>query len=58
LLAQRLSDKEIAEKLIISAGTVKRHTHSIYEKIHVGSRREAVAKGESLGLLSLRAHLS
>jgi LuxR family maltose regulon positive regulatory protein len=58
LLAQRLSDKEIAAKLIISAGTVKRHTHSIYEKIHVRSRREAVAKAESLGLLSLRAHLS
>jgi LuxR family maltose regulon positive regulatory protein len=55
LLAQRLSDKEIAERLIISAGTVKRHTHNIYEKLDVGSRRDAVAKAESLGLLGQQA---
>jgi LuxR family maltose regulon positive regulatory protein len=51
LLAQRLSDKEIAERLFISLGTVKRHTHSIYEKLHVGRRRDAVAKATALGLI-------
>jgi LuxR family maltose regulon positive regulatory protein len=54
LLAQRLSDKEIAERLLISLGTVKRHTHSIYEKLHVGSRRDAVAKATTLGLIQQR----
>ena len=52
LLAQRLSNREIAEKLFISLGTVKLHTINIYKKLDVHSRREAVAKANELGLLS------
>jgi DNA-binding NarL/FixJ family response regulator len=36
--------KEIAEKLSIATGTVKRHLHSIYEKLHVQNKTEALNK--------------
>jgi len=52
LLAERLSNKEIADKLYISATTVKRHTANIYEKLGVHGRRQAVAKAAGLGLFS------
>lgn len=51
LLAQRLSNKEIANLLIISPETVKRHTSNIYQKLGVKNRRQAVASGYTLGLL-------
>jgi LuxR family maltose regulon positive regulatory protein len=51
-LEARLSDREIADSLHISAWTVKKHTTNIYQKLQVGSRREAVARATALGLLS------
>ncbi len=51
LLQQRLSNKQIASKLNISAETVKKHSLSIYRKLEVHSRREAVILGERSGLL-------
>jgi LuxR family maltose regulon positive regulatory protein len=51
LLAQRLRNKEIAEKLFISDGTVKQHTINLYRKLGVDSRREAVAKALSMNIL-------
>jgi LuxR family maltose regulon positive regulatory protein len=52
LLTQRLSAKEIAQRLFISDRTVKRHLANIYDKLGVHSRREAVALALALGLLS------
>jgi ATP/maltotriose-dependent transcriptional regulator MalT len=52
LLAQRLSNKEIADRLFISATTVKGHLHNIYGKLSVKKRREAVEKAIEIGILS------
>jgi len=51
LLNERLSNKEIANQLVISPGTVKGHTIKIYQKLDVNSRRQAVEKAISVGLL-------
>jgi LuxR family maltose regulon positive regulatory protein len=51
LLAQRMSNKEIAQALVISPQTVKRHATNLYQKLQVNGRREAVAKAIRLGLL-------
>ena len=51
LLAERLSNKEIADKLFISESTVKRHTVNIYEKLDVNKRRDAVEKAKELKLI-------
>jgi LuxR family maltose regulon positive regulatory protein len=53
LLQKRLSNKEIAAQLVISVGTVKGHTIKIYQKLDVNSRRQAVEKAISLGILVL-----
>ncbi len=54
LLAQRLSNKEIADKLFISTTTVKGHLQNIYGKLNVSKRREAVEKAHTLGILKGR----
>jgi LuxR family maltose regulon positive regulatory protein len=55
LLDARLSNKEIGAALFITSETVKKHTSNIYQKLMVGSRREAVARGRALGLLTAPA---
>jgi LuxR family maltose regulon positive regulatory protein len=54
LLAQRLSAKEIAQHLVISDRTVKRHCANIYLKLGVGTRKEAVATAIAEGILAVR----
>jgi DNA-binding NarL/FixJ family response regulator len=44
LLAQGLTNKEIAEKLFITTNTVKRHLKAIFEKLNVHTRSAATAK--------------
>ena len=43
-LAKGLLYKQIADQLGISKETVKKHVYSIYEKLHVGNRIEAINK--------------
>jgi LuxR family maltose regulon positive regulatory protein len=51
LLAQRLSNKEIASRLSLSPNTVKKHSINLYDKLGVRSRRQAVTRAQALGLL-------
>ncbi|HXG49281.1 MAG TPA: response regulator transcription factor [Methylomirabilota bacterium] len=44
LLSAGHSSKEIADQLTISVRTVSTHLHHIYEKLHVASRSQAVAR--------------
>lgn len=44
LLAEGLSNKEIAQKTNIAAGTVRNHLEHIFKKLHVRCRTEAAAK--------------
>ena len=44
LLTEGLSNKEIAIRLNISAGTVRTHLSHVFEKLHVRCRSEAVAR--------------
>lgn len=51
LLAQRMTDKEIAAQLHISSRTVMRHTANLYQKLGVNNRRDCVTVANSLGIL-------
>ncbi len=51
LIAAGLSNKEIAERLFVSVGTVKAHTSSIYRKLDVQGRTKAVAKAREIHIL-------
>jgi DNA-binding NarL/FixJ family response regulator len=44
LLAKGFANKEIADKMSVSYETVRDHLRNIYEKLHVHSRTEAVAR--------------
>jgi LuxR family transcriptional regulator, maltose regulon positive regulatory protein len=51
LLPSKLSQREIASELYVSFNTVKTHTRSIFRKLGVVSRTEAVDRARDLGLL-------
>ena len=51
LIAAGLSNQEIAQELIITVGTVKRHVHNIYGKLGVQNRIQAAARANQLNLL-------
>jgi ATP/maltotriose-dependent transcriptional regulator MalT len=51
LIAQGLSNKQVAETLIVSTGTVKWYTSQIYGKLGVNSRTQAIARARELNLI-------
>lgn len=51
LIAQGLSNQQIADQLVISVGTVKGHVTHILSKLNAQSRTDAVARALHLGLL-------
>ena len=53
LIARGLANKQVALKLNISEHTVKFHLSSLYAKLNVSSRTEAIRVGLGLGLISL-----
>lgn len=50
LMASGATNKEIARRLYLSPHTVKEHTSSLYRKLRVRNRAEAVRRAERLGL--------
>ena len=52
LIAGGSTNREIAEQLFLSPHTVKEHTSSLYRKLSVRNRAEAVQKAQRLGLIS------
>ena len=51
MLASQLSQREIGQELFVTLNTVKFHTRSIFRKLGVSTRAEAVARARELGLL-------
>jgi hypothetical protein len=51
LMAEGLSNREIAERLFVNVGTVKTHVHKICGKLGARSRTQAAAQARELGLL-------
>ncbi len=57
LLAQKLTDREIAERLTLAHSSVKWYARQMYAKLAVENRHQAVQRAEELGLLP-RSYLS
>jgi LuxR family maltose regulon positive regulatory protein len=51
LLGEGLSNQEIASQLYISLNTVKAHLKSVYGKLEVNNRVQAIARGRELDLI-------
>lgn len=51
LMAQGLSNKEIAEKLFVSLNTVKTHSANLFTKLDAKRRTQAIQKAKELSLI-------
>jgi LuxR family maltose regulon positive regulatory protein len=52
LIAEGLTNRDVATRLYLSPHTVKVHTRNIFTKLAVKNRTQAVARGKALGILS------
>jgi two-component system, NarL family, response regulator LiaR len=51
LMAQGLSNKEIAERLFVSLSTIKTHANNLFEKMGVERRTQAISRAKQLGII-------
>ena len=51
LMAQGMSNREIAEKLFVSENTVKTHSSRLFDKLSAKRRTQAVQIGKEMGLI-------
>jgi LuxR family maltose regulon positive regulatory protein len=51
LIADGATNKEIADELVLTVNTVKRHISNIFGKLDVSNRAQAIARGRQLNLL-------
>lgn len=51
LIAQGMSNQEIAEKLYVSLPTIKTHSSNLFIKLHARRRTEAIKKAKELHLI-------
>ncbi len=51
LMAQGLSNQEIADKLFVSVNTIKTHSANLFSKLNVRRRTQAIQKGKELLLI-------
>jgi DNA-binding NarL/FixJ family response regulator len=52
LMAEGLSNQEIAERLFVSLNTIKTHSSKVYEKLEVKRRTQAVEKAKKHGIIA------
>ena len=53
IVATGASNREIADKLFISEGTVKNHLSSILNKLGVRDRMQAILKAKEFGIINI-----
>lgn len=58
LLARGASNQEIAEELVVTLDTVKRHVSNMLSKLGASNRTQALSQARQLGLLSPERHRS
>jgi len=57
LLAEHMSNREIAERLFLAESSVKDYVRKILKKLNVKNRRQAVERARELGILSRKSNL-
>jgi DNA-binding NarL/FixJ family response regulator len=50
LIAEGLSNKSIAQRLLLNEKTVRNHVSNIFSKLHVADRAQAIVKAREAGL--------
>ncbi len=51
LIGQGLSNQEIADRLVVTLNTVKKHNYSIFQKLGVPNRAQAILAAREMGLM-------
>ena len=51
LICKGYSNPELADELVVTVNTIKKHTSNIYGKLGVRSRTQAIARAHDLGLV-------